>query len=71
MLTGRLCRPRPRSRLLPLRLVRALWTLPTNLLGHLAGLVVSGRLPRRVGGPAAVGWLYPIRPAWGSTGSAR
>jgi hypothetical protein len=61
MLTGRIMRPRPRSRALPVRLLRALWTLPTNLLGHLAGLVVSGGLPRRVGGPSAVGWLYPIR----------
>ena len=61
MLTGRLRRPRPRSRAWPVRLLRALWTLPTNLLGHLAGLAVSARLPRRVGGPAAVGWLYPIR----------
>jgi hypothetical protein len=44
------------------RAARAVWTLPTNLLGHAAGLLVSGgRLPRRVGGPAAVGWLYPIR----------
>src|SRR6185369_15848447 len=46
--------------------VRALWTLPTNVLGHLAGLLSSGgRLPRRVGGPAAVGWLYPIRSGLG------
>ncbi|HVV52960.1 MAG TPA: DUF4157 domain-containing protein [Polyangia bacterium] len=65
MLAGRLRTPRPRSRALPVRLARALWTLPTNLLGHLAGLVASGRLPRRVGGPAAVGWLYPIRPGRG------
>ena len=42
-------------------MVRGIWTLPTNLLGHLAGLLVSGRWPRRVGGPAATGWLYPIR----------
>jgi hypothetical protein len=61
MLEGRLRPPRPRSRALPVRLARALWTLPTNLLGHLAGLLVSGRFPQRVGGPAAVGWLYPIR----------
>jgi hypothetical protein len=27
--------------------------------------VVSGRLPRRVGGLAAVGWLYPIRAGLG------
>ena len=65
MLAGRLRRPRPRSRLLPVRIARSLWTLPTNLLGHLAGLLVSGRLPRRVGGPAAVGWLYPIRAGLG------
>jgi len=47
------------------RLARALWTLPTNVVGHAAGLLASGRLPRRVGGPAAVGWLYPIRRGWG------
>jgi hypothetical protein len=41
--------------------LRWIWTLPTNLLGHAAGLLVSGRAPRRVGGRAAVGWLYPIR----------
>jgi hypothetical protein len=44
-----------------IRLIRGLLALPTNLLGHLAGLVFSGRPPRRVRGPAAVGWLYPIR----------
>ena len=65
MLTGRLRRPRPRSGALPVRFLRAVWTLPTNLLGHLAGLVVSRQLPRRVGGPAAVGWLYPIRAGLG------
>jgi hypothetical protein len=43
-------------------LVRGVWTLPTNVLGHVAGFVASGgKLPRRVGGPAAVGWLYPIK----------
>ena len=57
--------PRARRRHPLLRLARAVWTLPTNVLGHAAGLVVSGRLPRRVGGPAAVGWLYPIRPGIG------
>ena len=65
MLQGHLRRPRPRSRALWIRALRGLWTLPTNLLGHLAGLVVSGRRPRRAGGPAAVGWLYPIRPGIG------
>jgi hypothetical protein len=47
------------------RIVRAAWTLPTNLIGHVAGLAVSGGLPRRVGGPAAIGWLYPIRTGLG------
>ena len=65
MLAGRMRRPRPRSRRVLIRLIRGLWTLPTNLLGHLAGLVVSGRPQRRVRGPAAVGWLYPIRPGFG------
>lgn len=46
-------------------MVRGLWTLPTNLVGHAAGLLASGRLPRRVTGPAAAGWLYPIRPGVG------
>lgn len=54
--------PRPRSRHPLLRAVRGLWTMPTNVLGHLAGFVVSGgQCPRRIGGPVAVGWLYPIR----------
>lgn len=62
MLAPHLSLPRPRRRLpTPLTWVRALWLLPTNVLGHLAGLVVSGGAPRRVGGPAARGWLYPIR----------
>jgi hypothetical protein len=57
--------PRPRSRALAARTLRALWTLPTNLVGHLAGLVVSGGRPRRVGGPAARAWVYAIRPGLG------
>ena len=65
MLKGHLRRPRPRRRAPLIRAVRALWTLPTTLLGHLAGLIASGQLPRRVGGAAAVGWLYPIRPGVG------
>ena len=66
MLVGHLRRPRPRRHAPLVRAARALWTLPTNLLGHLAGLLASGgRLPRRVGGPAAVGWLYPIRSGLG------
>ena len=55
----------PRSRHALARLVRFVWTLPTNIVGHLAGLAVSGRLPRRVSGPAASGWLYQLRPGIG------
>lgn len=50
---------------LPLRWLWRLWTLPTNLIGHLAGLLVSGGLPERVSGPAARAWLYRIRPGRG------
>jgi len=54
--------PPPRSRNPLVRPLRFLWTLPTNLVGHAAGLAVSlGRPARRVEGPAAVATLYPIR----------
>ena len=59
--------PRPRSGAFVARGLRALWTLPTNVLGHLAGVIVSGGARRRVGGPslAAAAWVYPIRPGLG------
>jgi hypothetical protein len=65
VLATRLRWPRPRSRAPVARTLRALWTLPTNLVGHLAGLLVSGGRPRRVGGPAARAWVYAIRPGLG------
>lgn len=65
MLATRLRWPRPRSRAPVARTLRALWTLPTNLVGHLAGLLVSGGRPRRVGGSAARAWVYAIRPGLG------
>jgi hypothetical protein len=65
VLVARLRWPSPRSPAIAARALRALWTLPTNLVGHVAGLVVSGGRPRRVGGPAARAWLYPIRPGLG------
>jgi hypothetical protein len=66
VLPNRVRWPRPRSGNPLLAAARALWTLPTNVVGHAAGLLVSGgRRPQRVGGPAAVGWLYPIRPGLG------
>lgn len=66
MLAARFRWPRPRSRGVLPRVLRALWTLPTNLFGHVAGLVVSGGgRPKRVGGPAARAWVYSIRPGIG------
>jgi hypothetical protein len=61
VLANRVRWPGPRSRHPLTRLLRGLWTLPTNLVGHAAGLLVSGRRPRLVAGRAARGWLYPIR----------
>jgi hypothetical protein len=65
VLAARVRWPRPRSRALAVRALRALWTLPTNLLGHLAGVVVSGGRGRQVGGPAARARVYRIRPGLG------
>jgi hypothetical protein len=65
VLDGHLRIPPPRGSGALTRVIRVLWTMPTNLLGHAAGLIVSGRLPSRVGGAAAVGWLYPIRSGLG------
>jgi hypothetical protein len=65
VLAARVRWPRPRSRSLVARVLGALWTLPTNVVGHIAGLAVSGARPRRVGGPAARAWLYAIRPGLG------
>ncbi|MDB4981035.1 MAG: hypothetical protein JWM82_1787 [Myxococcales bacterium] len=61
MLANRVRWPRPRSVALVAVVLRALWTLPTNVVGHVAGFVVSGGRGRRVGGPAATAWIYPIR----------
>jgi hypothetical protein len=54
--------PAPRARHAWVRVLRGLWTLPTNLIGHAVGLLVSGgRGLRRIGGPAAAAVLYPCR----------
>jgi hypothetical protein len=54
--------PTPRAAHPVVRLLRFAWTLPTNLIGHLVGLAVSGgRGVRVVRGAAACGVLYPIR----------
>ena len=65
MLRPSLRLPRPRSRHPIARALRFAWALPTNAFGHLVGILVSGRRGVRVGGPAAVGWLYPIRAGLG------
>ncbi len=41
-------------------LARWVWTLPTNLIGHLVGLLACRRLPRRLKGPACNAWLYVL-----------
>lgn len=52
--------PAPRSKALPLRILRFLWTTPTNLLGHLLGWGLSRQKPHYFEGPAAYGWFYPL-----------
>lgn len=54
-------RPPPRSRHPLVRALRGAWTLPTSLLGHAVGALVSGSLGRPVGGDAARARLYIIR----------
>jgi hypothetical protein len=61
VLASRVRWPRPRSAAWPARALRALWTLPTNVLGHVAGVAVSGGPGRRVGGRAARARVYLIR----------
>lgn len=54
--------PGPRSGAVALASLRALWTLPTNIIGHVAGFVASGgRRPRSVRGVVARGFVYEIR----------
>jgi hypothetical protein len=66
MLEPRVRLPAPRRGVAgPWGWLRTIWTGPTNLIGHLAGLLVSARRPRRVRGPAASAWLYAIRPGLG------
>lgn len=53
--------PGPRARHPLLRLLRGVWTLPTNALGHAICLLLSGRRGVKVGGAAGTAWIYPVR----------
>lgn len=53
--------PPPRRQHWSIRILRGAWTLPTNLIGWALCLLLSGQRGRRVGGPAATGWIYPVR----------
>ena len=55
------CLPPARSQRGWPQLLRALWTLPTNLVGHTLGLLATRALPERIGGPAASASLYRLR----------
>lgn len=54
------CVPPGRSARAATRIVRALWTLPTNLVGHVLGLLVTRSLPKTIGGPAARASVYVL-----------
>jgi len=53
--------PSPRTRNPLLRALRFAWTLPTNVVGHLAGVLASGSSGRLVRSDLAVGRVYVIR----------
>ncbi|MCB9641168.1 MAG: hypothetical protein H6727_19880 [Myxococcales bacterium] len=52
--------PAPRSQMWILRILRFLWTLPTNVLGHTIGWCLSLQKPHYFEGPAAHGWFYRL-----------
>jgi hypothetical protein len=53
--------PPPRPSGFATRFLRGVWTLPTNALGHVAGVLVSGSLGAKVGSDRARGRLFVIR----------
>ena len=55
------CLPPARSQKALAQVVRALWTMPTNLLGHALGLLATRAMPERIAGPAASASLYRLR----------
>jgi hypothetical protein len=62
VLRPRVAIPSIRSKAWPIALLRRIWTLPTDVCGHLACLAVCRRAGRRVGGVAAEGYLYVMVP---------
>jgi len=54
------CLPPARSQNVLAQLVRALWTFPTNLVGHTLGLLATRAMPERIAGPAASASLYRL-----------
>ncbi len=42
--------------------LRALWTMPTTLIGHAAARISGCGRPERIGGPATRAWLYRLPP---------
>ncbi|SRR5690606_30295003 len=50
--------PSQRSKHPVFRTARAIWTAPTNLLGHGVARAAGCRAAARIGGPAARAWLY-------------
>ena len=62
--------PSPRATHPVVRALRGAWTLPTNVLGHLLGMLGSGTLGERVASPFAVGRVYVLRgPLAGAPGA--
>lgn len=45
-----------------LGLLRALWTMPTALVGHAAAWMCGCGTPERIGAPATRAWLYRLPP---------
>lgn len=58
--------PSPRSRNPLIVAARFVWTLPTNVLGHLVALIGTRSRPRHIGSEAAAAWLYllPRQSRW-------
>lgn len=55
------CIPPARSQKLWVRALRETWNLPTNLLGHALGWLLTRHRPERIGGAAASAALYRLR----------